>query len=219
MSLVYPLAMPSVGPSTQTFEVQRVDYMSPEASGRLGGVQAGQALWAASWDLGTLSRAQSDEWRAFVAALRGQQKHFLGRDFERPRPKAYVGGLPGGFDACSGWYQSFDAEGTARLELDGLPAGLQLTRGDYVGFRWTTGGSARRAMVRSLEAVTATGGGQATFAVDPPVPALVPSGAAAHLEMPTCLMKLDARQSKAASMSGRRNAVTGTLNALQDLVP
>jgi hypothetical protein len=216
MALVYPLAMPLAGPSVQSFEPQPVDYLNPEASGRLGGVQAGETLWVASWDLGTLSRAQSNEWRAFFAALRGQRMHFLGRDYERPRPLA---GLPVGFDACAGWSQSFDSYGTALLTLTGLPGGQRFSAGDYVGFRWTTGGAGRRSLVRSLEPVTASGAGVATFAVEPPVPRVTPAWAVAHLYRPACLMKRDMAQSKAPTMAGRRLAITATLAGVQDLLP
>lgn len=218
MTISFPRAMPALGVGQQTFEPDRADFLTRNQAGRLGGVTAGFPLWKASWTLaGALSTAQSDEWRAWLASLRGSQNLFFGHDVERRYPAAYPGGfaaLGWSGDAAS-WSQAITG-GMAVLTLTGLAAALALGPGDYIGFRWTTGGAQRRALVRSLEAVTASAG-VAAVTVEPPVPTVVPVGAVAYLAQPDCLMRLDPAQTQLGAM-GRKRVVGGTITAYQDLL-
>src|SRR5437868_14970158 len=88
-----PLAMPASGASMQEFEPQRIDYMAPEAGGRVGGVQAGFPLWLATWTIGRIGADKSDEWRAWLLRMRGATRRFLGRDLSRPFPKLHASGF------------------------------------------------------------------------------------------------------------------------------
>lgn len=180
--------MPTHGVARQRFELQRVDFMSPEVSGRIGAVAAGWPLWTGSWDLTAMTEAQSEEWRAWVRAQRGAARVFFGRDLRRRLPMNYPAGLPGGF---AGQASSWSVDGTRSvLTMNGLPGGFVLRTGDQVGFAWTTGVAPRRALVATVEAVQATGGGSVGVTVEPPVPTLVPPGAVATLNAPDCLMRL-----------------------------
>lgn len=216
MSLAYPLSMPAKGPKDQIFELERVDALAPEARGRIGGVTVGFPLWKTTMNLGTVSLAQSDDWRAFLLGQRGAQRLFVGFEIARQLPKNYRNGLPGGFSgAASSWSQTLDSNSYCVLTLNGLPSGLQLSKGDYVDFRW---GTYSRALVRLLEAGTASSGGVVSVTVEPPIPTVVPGTAVAHLDSPGCLMKLMS-ETQPGSI-GRRGALEGgTFVAIQDLIP
>ncbi len=220
-----PLEQPEAGQAQQTFELQRVDFLSPEAGGRIGAVSAGNPLWAASWQLGKIGVSRSDLWRAWLLRMRGSQRSFFGRDIARSFPLAYMSGFAGmnragggAFDgAAMGWSQSIDGDGNALLTLSGLPAGLQGSVGDYVGFRWGDG-DARRALVRLVLPASANAGGTATFIVEPPVPTLVvPGSAVAHLDRPACVMKLVPGQSELGPIDRRLSIMSGRISAVQDL--
>jgi len=224
--ILYPRDMPEIGPARQTFELNRVDLLSREASGRAGAMSVGQPVWAAEWTLGDrFGDKLSDEWRAWVASLEGATRTFIGRDIERPFPKLYAQGFGGmmragggAFDGSAGWSFSLAFGGVPQLQLTGLPAGLVISAGDYVDFRWQTGGEARRSLVRSLEKVTASAGGVAVFATAPAVPALTPPGAVAHLDWAGCIMRLVPSLTKLTAMD-RARAVGGQITAVQDLLP
>ncbi|MES3152951.1 hypothetical protein [Sphingomonas faeni] len=220
-----PLEQPEAGQAQQTFELQRVDFLSPEAGGRIGAVSAGNPLWVAAWQLGKIGAAKSDLWRAWLLRMRGSQRSFLGRDIARPFPLAYVGGFAGMTRAGGGafggaastWSQVIDGDGSAQLTLTGLPSGFQGSVGDYVGFRWGVG-DARRALVRLVLPASANAGGTATFIVEPPVPTLVvPASAIAHLDRPACVMKLLPGESELGPIDRRLSVMSGKISAVQDL--
>lgn len=224
----FPRDMPATGVARQVFEPQRVDYGSPENGGRNGAMAAGFPLWLAEWTLGQgMGPALSDEWRGWLASLRGAGRQFYGRDVGRPYPKAYLTGFGGMTRAGGGafdgstltWSQTIGSDGQALLDLTGLPAALQLGVGDYVGFRWETEGQPRRALVRALEAQAATGGGAINdLSVEPPATAVVPPTAVAYLNNPVCLMRLVTSGTKVTPMD-RRRVAGATITALQDLLP
>lgn len=219
--------MPSSGMSRQSFEIERNDYSAPEAGGRIGGVQAGLPLWLAVWTIGTIGALKSDELRAFWSNLRGACRRFLGRDLARPLPLAHINGLPAGFDgAALSWSQTINADGDARLtlHLGAAAAGLVLSLGDYVDFRYDATepdveGLPWRALTRVTEGATADGSGDVTVTVEPPVPTTtcVPSSAVAHLDDPACVMVVIKDKSNLDPIDRRRAVGGGTLTAVQDL--
>ncbi len=222
MALTFPRPMPLIGPSSQYFEIERVDAMSPVADGRIEGVTLGAPRWHGRWTLSDkLMRAQSDEWRAFVGSLRGQQRSFLARDYDRPWPLSTPNGFAGLVRAGGG---AFDGSATSWsvnadrdvATLSGQPAGLVLGMMDQVMWRWTTGGVQRRSLHRIIEGGVATGSGVVAVTLDPPVPTLVPGSAIADLDRPNCVMKLDASQTKMGERT-RANRVGGVIVGVQDL--
>lgn len=228
MTISYPRDMPAAFAGQQHFEPEGVDFETAETGGASYGVSAGLPRWAGEWTLANgLSRAQSDECRAFVASLKGAQRSFLGRDHERPYPKLYRDGFTGmsragggAFDgSLTSWSQTIGSDGQALVTMNGLPAGLQLSIGDYMDLRWETLTVPRRHLVRMLEAATADGSGViAGVSVEPPIHVLVvPEDAVAHLDEPACVMRL-LPATKIGAMS-RRGAVGGTIVARQDLRP
>jgi len=216
------------------FEIQRIDYAAPEASGRQGGVQAGFPLWIARFEIDRIDPVSSDEWQAFLDRMRGRIRRFYGCDPTRRFPRAYgfgFGGLvrAGTMTAFTGpatsWSQSITADGDAQMTLNGLPAGLVISVGDYIGLRWDAAGLGagnmqRRTMARAVLPATANGSGVAVVTVEPPVnTSLVPSGAIAHLDNPVCVMQLAPEESELGPIGagGIRNG--GGIVAVQDLRP
>lgn len=225
MTILFPRTMPAIGVGAQRFELQRFDYLAPERNGRLGALRAGFPLWAGDWTLAAgIGPANSDEWRAFIASLEGPARLFLGREYGREHPRAYPNGFDGMARAGGGtfdgsalaWSQAI-TDGRARLSLTGLPAGFLIGPGDYVDFRWTTGGEGRRSLVRTLEDATANGAGALSVDIAPAVPALTPALAVAHLDSPACLMRL-APQTDISAMD-RRRVAGARIVALQELLP
>lgn len=220
MALVFPASMPAAGAERQKLDLRRVDYSTPETGGRMAGVTAGFPLWALRLTLGEMDDDDADAWRVFLASLRGSQRTFYARDLKRPYPAAYPGGFAGLDRAAGG---AFPADGAATswslngtrdvLTLSGLPADFALRPWDQVGFRWSTN---RRALVRAVEPVTGSGAGVAAFAIEPPLPTLVPVDAVAYLASAEVVMRVvtdqtDLGDEDAAGTSG------GTVTALQDL--
>lgn len=225
-----PLTMPVRGAARQQFEPQRVDYSAPEAGGRIGGVQAGFPLWFGIWTLTDMTPAKSDEWRAFFLQLRGAIRRFLGTDRERPYPKAHSAGFAGmtragggSFDGtASSWSESINGDGDSAVTLHGMPAGLVLGQGDYIGFSYTAteaavSGLPWHALVRVVVGGTADGSGVLTVTSEPPVPAAVPGSATAYLNEPKCVMVLVSEQSSLDAISRRGAIHGGTVVGVQDL--
>jgi hypothetical protein len=175
-----PLEMPTMYVAQQQFELQRVDYAAPEGSGRVGVVQAGFPLWSATYTLGRMPPAYSDQWEAFIRGLRGATRRFLGRDLSRQYPLLYPDGF-GAFGVFTGgaasWSQTIDSNGDAQLTLNlgAAAAGLTLSPGDGIDFRYpatedAVAGLAWRAFVMVNVGATANGSGSLTITVEPPVP-------------------------------------------------
>lgn len=225
MALTFPRDMPTGGVAGQKFEPQRVDFLSPEAGGHIGGVSAGFPRWAMTLALGPMGEDDGDAWHAFIPALNGQARTFYAWDLSRPYPKAYPGGFAGmtrggggafpSDGAVSSWSISGDREG---LTLGGLPANFALSLRDMIGFRWTTSGAQRRHAVRVSEAAAGSSGGAVTVSITPPLPVLVPPGATVYLERPSVIMRQLVDQTSLSERDANHDT-TGAVAALQDLRP
>jgi hypothetical protein len=220
-----PSTMPDMYVGSQSFELERVDYGAPEASGSLGGVQAGFPRWLASYFFSRMPLVNSDEWRAWLSAQRGATRRFIARDIARPLPRQYMdaGALPGGFDGeCSDWSETINADGDSELSLEGLPVGLILSQGDYIDFRYDAtedaiAGLPWRALVRVVEGGTADGSGDVTVVVEPPVPSAVPSDAVAFIKDTGCIMALVLDQTSLEPVDRLYAVLGGTISAAQDI--
>jgi hypothetical protein len=216
--------MPASGPARQSFEPQRVDYLSPETGGNIGAVTGGFPLWKGVWTLGqAMSEERSNQWGAFLDRQRGAQKLFLGYDYARPLPKAYPLGFAGlerpdttAFDGTAvTWSVTIDGEGDCQLTLTGLPVGFTLALRDYVGFLWE---DYKRALVRATMAASADETGSLTVPVEPALPVLVPDDAVATLDHPSCLMRLITSETEAGEVD-RRKVLPAKISGLQQLIP
>ncbi|MCX9146624.1 hypothetical protein [Erythrobacter sp. WG] len=216
------------------FDIERVDFGAPEASGRQGGVQSGWPLWSARYELDRSDPDSADLWQAFFDRLRGRIRRFYAVDPKRRLPKLYRFGFAGmvragtstPFDGtATSWLQLTDSAGDARITLNGLPAGLQISTGDMIGFRWdaadaAAGNMMRRTMARAVLPATANGAGQALVTVEPPLnTSLVPAGAIAHLDNPAVVMQLVPEDSQLGPIGVAGILSGGTITAIQDLRP
>lgn len=217
-----------------SFQIQRVDYAAPEASGRQGGVQAGWPLWLARYEIDRSDPDSADLWQAFFDRMRGRMRRFYAIDPKRRMPRAYRFGFGGlvragtatAFDGtATSWSQAIDANGNALMTLNGLPAGFAIGVGDMIGLRWDAAGAGagnmmRRTIARAVLPATATGAGQAQVTIEPPInTALVPAGAIAHFNDPAVVMQLVPEDSQLGPI-GTGGILSGaTIVAVQDLRP
>lgn len=224
------LAMPAVFWSAVEFELRRIDYAAPEAGGRLSGVQAGFPLWTGTWTIDVSGPDEADAARAFMAAIRGSTRRFLGRDVLRSYPKAHKFGFAGMVRAGGGafdgsattWSETIDANDDSLVTLTNLPVGLTLAPGDYIGFRWAAteaaiAGLTWHAPVRVVSGGVANGAGAVTVTSEPPVPSAVPAGAVAYLNEPKCTMVLDAAKSSLQPVGRAGLMGGGQIVGVQDI--
>jgi hypothetical protein len=217
-----------------SFDIERVDFAAPEASGRQGGVQAGFPLWTARYEIDRSDPDSADLWQAFFDRMRGRIRRFYAVDPKRRMPKLYRFGFSGlvragtatAFDGtATSWNQSIDSLGNALLTLNGLPAGFQISVGDMIGFRWDATGFAagnmmRRTIARAVLPANATGAGQAQVTIEPPLNiALVPAGAIAHFDSPAAVMQLIPEDSQLGPIGAGGILLGATIAAIQDLRP
>lgn len=225
-----PLEMPTDFYSQVEFDILRVDYSAPEGSGRQGGVQAGFPLFYAVYTLDVVGPDETDEIIAFKDQARGQTRRFLGRDLTRPYPKAYPRGFAGmtrpdasPFDGtATAWSEAINADGDSLVTLEGLPAGFELGKRDYIGFHWVAtsadiAGLTWHACVRVNVVGIADGDGTVTVTCNPPIPDAVPAGAVAYLNQPACVMVLVSDQTKLGPIGKRLALQSGQLGGLQDI--
>lgn len=220
-----PVEMPTMYVALQQFELVRNDYAAPEASGRIGGVQAGFPLWQMVCSLSRMPIAYSDEWRAWLSGMRGATRRLIGRDIARQLPRAYVetGSLPGGFDGeAATWAETINADDDAELTLTGLPVGFVLSQGDPIDFRYLATEEAIedlpwRAMVRVVEGGTADGSGDLTVTIEPPVPTAVPGSATAHVSETGCTMALVLSETNIDGIDRLYSVLGGQITAVQDI--
>ena len=224
MALTFPLTLPADFAGTELFEIRRVDFDSPTSGGAVGGVTSGFPVWTARWTLArALRRETTDGLIAFHDALRGRQRLFFGAPQERAMPWRYPNGFAGlnragggAFDGtATGWTLNTDRD---VLSLTGLPPGLILTVRDYGMFRWTTGGEARRALVRMMEGATANGSGALSITIEPGVPTRVPSNAVFDLVRPCTLMRLDTAETRMGEID-RNGRTSGVLAGIESPLP
>ena len=226
-----PLEMPADVYLQHEFELQRVDYMAPEAGGRINGVQAGFPLWQASYSVDSVIEVdQSDAVRAFVTQLRGATRRFLARDISRPYPKAHCEGFDGmtragggAFDGTAdAWSEVITTDGDSEITLENLPADFTLGQGDYIGFTWTAteasvAGLTWHACVRVVEGATTDAEGSVTVTCEPPIPSAVPSDAVAYLNEPACVMALIAERSSLQPQGLLLTIEGGQIAGIQDI--
>ncbi|MEO0589120.1 MAG: hypothetical protein AAFZ11_01020 [Pseudomonadota bacterium] len=231
--MILPLPDTLSGIARVRFSILRVDYAAPEASGRQGGVQAGFPVWGARMELDRIDADSADLWQAFVDRMRGRIRRFYCHDTARDLPLAHRFGMTdltraggGAFDgSASSWSQAIDSDDNANVTLGGLPAGFSIAVGDYIGFKWDASGAAsdtfeRRTMMRAVLPATANASGQAVVTAEPPLDtALVPSGAVAHFDKPSCVMQLVPEESQLSPVGEGGTIAGGAVIGVQDLRP
>lgn len=214
MALTFPMAMPTVGAKAQTFEPERVDFLSPEAGGNLGAMTAGFPRWLMKVTLNNMTFDDADIWRAWLAVQRGPQRPFFAFDIDRQHPRFHRDGRPYNPTPTS-WAQSIDGNDVAVLQLGGLLAGQTVALGDYIGFTW---GPAKRALCRAVETVRTGASGSVAVSVEPPLPPIVPASAAVTLRKAGCMMRLVTGETKLGEQGLGYFTGGSTISAAQHLV-
>jgi len=218
MSIIYPREFPDAEVKATRF---RFDYttlgeMSRTAAGaitfqeRIGG-----SLWELALTTKPLNETEYSKWHAWFLSLRGGAQSFYGRDLRRCWPLAYGPGVLSLIRAGGGAFDgtcNVTEVGGNYVVLGNLPAGYQVSVGDYVSFPWLGG----RALVKALESAVANGGGLSAFTIAPwlRTPGTLPPAGSATVVKAWCLMR-----PKPGSWQGERGTVEPiTFEAIQTLV-
>jgi hypothetical protein len=185
----------------------------------VGAIALGWPVWEMEVTLANGFADEVDAWQAFLDTLEGPRRPFLARDLTRPWPAAYPNGFAGltragggAFDGTADWQVSCDGR---TLTLSRLPAAMQFRVRDYVGWRWSAQGTARRALARTTAPAVASAGGVVSLTIAPPLPAFVPRRATVTLDQPDCVMRL-----VPGSRLGPRDTLHsagGRITAIEDL--
>lgn len=140
-----------------------------ETSGQAGGqirVRTSRApLWHMKINVPIAYREEAQAIKAIIGSMGGSVGTFYGWDTDRPYPFADPEGAA--IAASTIQIKSVGSNGIS-LALKGLPIGYVLTRGDYVGFTYSTTKKALHQVVAAT--VTANGSGEtAEFEVHPAI--------------------------------------------------
>lgn len=141
----------SVPFSDQKFTLVERQELSRQANGITLAKSFGSALWAGEWTTGLMPHDEALDYEALLNSLDGAIHAFYAHDLRRPYPRAHA---DGDF-TDSGKIATVSSDGKS-LSLKDLPAGLVLSRGDYLAFDY---GSGSRALHQVMAKVTAGPGG------------------------------------------------------------
>jgi len=146
----------------------RPDY-GQETSGQAGGqirvLNQRAPLWRMSLTCPALDREDATAIHAVIGGLGQSIGSFFAYDLRRAGPKADPTGATLGSSTVQ--IKSLGSDGKS-LALKGLPVGYVLTRGDYVGFTYSSTKKALHQMVAA--SITANGSGEtAEFEVHPAI--------------------------------------------------
>ena len=197
------------------FELQRVDAMSPENGGRIGGVQVGDPRWTLTFDLTAMREDRSEEWRAFITRHLVPGRRFYAFDpaWRGPRSGISASGIADwSFDLVED-----DGDLIPTLELATGQPGYYARTGDYIGFRWETEGQPRRFVVRVQAPALADGSGSLITEVEPALPTWIPEDATVVLRDADCIMALT-NETRIGEMSLIRH-ISASIVAVQEMLP
>lgn len=137
--------------SDQKFTLVERQEFSRQANGITLAKSFGSALWSGEWTTVPLPHDEALDYEALLNSLDGAIHEFYAHDLRRPYPRAH----PNGDFTDSGKIAAVGVDGKS-LSLKSLPAGLTLSRGDYLAFDY---GSGSRALHQVMANVTAGPGG------------------------------------------------------------
>lgn len=171
--------------------VQSARFWLPESltmesteGGEIFTADRGPRLWQAEFTLHQGLHSSVDEMEARLALLAQAGRSFMAYDPRRTGPKADPEGA-----GLAGFTPKISSTTAREVTISGLPAGYQISRGDYLG--WTYGNNpVRYALHRAVTAPTATAGGVATIEVVPNIRTGAAAGADVSLVRPVCKMIL-----------------------------
>ena len=166
--------------------LQRAQQMSGTGGGDLIKAEVGEPKWTAEVTCAPLTRDQANDIQATFEYLETAGASFY--LYNRLRP--YPANDPTGGGIVSSTVTVASISGNKAVALTGLPASYVLSRGDFLT---VTYGSApiRRALLRVMETVTASGAGVSPqFEVQPFLRTGIAVGQAVDLTKPYCRMTL-----------------------------
>lgn len=150
--------------------------------------------WTASYTPGFLFPRDMGKMDAFMMRAGDDGEFFRAYDVFRPRPilmdtGAPLSGVKAGGGAFDGTAELHTITDSRTVVIYGLPAGFQLSPGDYVEFREN---SQKSSLHRIQLAATADGAGHVTLSIKYGLDTQNFSTAAiVHFEKPSCLMQID----------------------------
>lgn len=193
MTISYPRIFPTwlAGMTQCAFRLDYQQEQDPSGDGDPLVRDIGPTLWRAEYRTSILQPDKMGEMEAWMDSLENGGQTFLGYDFRRPYPLAYLNGFAGMTRAIGGSFDGTCTLGTVAgdnksVPLSGLPAGFVFSPFDSFAFANDDGSIA---LHRIMSAVTGNGGG-VTVEVRPHVRTGWSNGATVKLVKPACLMKL-----------------------------
>lgn len=171
-----------------TFDLSEALEQSQTGAGEILDADLGPRLWTGEVTLGKLNRAEKQQALARIDALRYAGRSF----FVYPTDQAYPLADPTGA-GLAGATPQIDALGadTRQIALNGLPAGYQLSEGDFLAFEYVN--TASRYALHKLSGAGATAdalGVTPLFEVVPHIRPGATMGAAVVLGRPYCKARL-----------------------------
>jgi hypothetical protein len=188
MAFAFPLSQAQF---LDQLRVQSARFWLPESltmesteGGEIFTADRGPRLWQAEFTLAQGHHHTVDESEARLALLAQAGRSFLAYDPRRTGPKADPEGA-----ALAGFTPKISTTTAREVTLSGLPAGYQISRGDYLG--WTYGSNpVRYALHRAVTAPVADGTGLAVVEVIPNIRPGTTAGTTVTLLRPVCKMVL-----------------------------
>ncbi len=201
MTITFPTTLPSellARLSTTAFELDWMQEYAPTRGGLVIARDLGPALWMASFQSARLQAKDFLSVETWLDTLSGSLNTFYAYDVRRTNAIAY----PAGYGSLTRPDTSSFSSGTCFLAgvagdnvtitlgsagtpSTALPAGFQITKGDYVAFDYTdTRGVTVRALHRFVASATASGSGVLSAEVRPFVRATA-AGSTAQLLTPS----------------------------------
>jgi hypothetical protein len=182
MTITYPMnLLPGFPGWTTGFSLHWRQEQSTQASGRILVKDMGAPLWTLRATTRGLSPNELDTWRARLTALENGLQTFWGYSMSRCYPIAYPNGSwPTGGAFAGSCVLASIATNRKQISLSGLPAGFQLTVGDYISIA----GDVHQVM----EPATAASGTTGVFEVRPHIWPGRTVGAAVSVKQPACQM-------------------------------
>lgn len=173
---------------------------------RVEGQSTGTPYWVAKYRTDFLTREQAGLMAAFRMECSDNGGLFLAYDIDHQRPLKYLGGFPVGFTG-NATVRSFI--NSLSVEVQDLPAGFQLVKGDYVELRRST---SLRSLHIVTAAATANAAGVVSLSIKYPVDLeYFKTPCTAHFYQAACLMQIDPGSwSAPKSMADRNVSFTAT---------
>lgn len=165
------------------FDIPEAIETSETGSGEILRADLGTRLWRGSISLADMTSTETDEVMAMIDVLRRVDATFMVHDVRRPGPRMDVSGTALGSSAPT--LRATNAN-NREIQLQGLPAGYQLRRHDYVAFSYGTNPT-RFALHRLASQANANGSGQTGWLeISPPLRPGAAAGLAVRLIKPGC---------------------------------